>query len=102
MTKRTLTAVRKDEILTAALEIAVASGLAAVSGNKIAAALGVRRPTVAYHITSMGELRRDVMREAVRTEALIVIAQGMAIGDAIALGAPEELRRRAVGVLVGG
>jgi len=99
--KRTPTKVRKEEILSAALDIAKTSGLAAVSGKKIAAALGVGRTGVMYHIVSMHKLRCDVMRQAIETEELAVIAQGLAAGDPMALGAPEDLRRRAVDTLVG-
>lgn len=102
MNKRTSTAVRKEEILSEALRIAIVHGLAAVSGKKIAAALNVSRPAVSYHILCMGELRKDVMREAVRQEVLAVVAQGLAVGDPIATGAPEELRRRAGEWLVSG
>lgn len=101
MSKRTPHAVRKEEILTAALDIAKASSLAAVSGKKIAARLGTSRPNVAYHITDMAALRRNVMHEAIRVEALTVIAQGLANGDPIARAAPEALRRRAADGLVG-
>ena len=99
--KRSSAKVRKEEILTAALGIAKRSGLAAVSGKKIANVLGVQRPTVMYHIIDMATLRQDVMQEAVRTEMLAVIAQGLAVGDAIALGASTDLRRRAAEMLVG-
>jgi AcrR family transcriptional regulator len=97
MTKHT----RKEEILAAALKVATESGLAAVSGKKIANVLGVSRPAVAYHTVSMPGLRKDVMREAIRLEVLTVIAQGLAIGDPIAQAAPEALRRRAAEGLVG-
>jgi AcrR family transcriptional regulator len=100
MNKRTPTKVRKEEILAAAIEIAKVSGLAAVSGKKIAAALGVGRTGVMYHIISMHDLRCDVMRIAIETEELAVIAQGLAVGDPIAQEAPEALRRRAVEMLV--
>ena len=99
--KRTPTKVRKEEILVAALDIAKVSGLAAVSGSKIANALGLRRTAVMYHIVSMHELRCDVMRQAIETEELAVIAQGLATGDPIAREAPEELRIRAAAMLVG-
>jgi len=99
--KRTPTKVREEEILSAALDIAKASGLAAVSGKKIAAALGIGRTGVMHHIVSMHSLRQAVMRRAIKTEELDIIAQGLATGDPIAQEAPEELRRRAVEMLVG-
>ena len=98
--KRVPTKVHKERILAAALDIAKTSGLAAVSGKKIAAALGVGRTNVTYHIVSMHELRCDVMRQAIETEELTIIAQGLATGDPIAQEAPEALRRRAVEMLV--
>ncbi len=101
MAKRTNAEVRKEEILTAGLEIAKASGLAAVSGRSIAAALGVTRTTVMYHISSMPVLRRDIMRLAIKAEELAVIAEGLATGSLIAKNAPEALRRRAAEGLIG-
>ena len=101
MTKRTPTKVRKEEILSAALDIAKTSGLAAVSGKKIAAALGIGRTGIMHHIISMHELRCAVMRRAIKTEELVIIAQGLAAGDPIAQEAPEGLRRRAADMLVG-
>ena len=100
MKKRKSHAVQKEAILAAALGIAKASGLAAVSGKKIAARLGVSRPAVAYHIINMGTLRREVMAEAVRLEELSLIAQGLANGDPAAMGAPESVRRAAAEGLV--
>lgn len=99
--KRTPTAVRKEEILAAAFDIAKTSGLASVSGKKIAIVLNIGRTGVMHHIISMHELRCEVMRQAITVEELAIIAQGLAVGDPIAQGAPEELRRRAAEMLVG-
>ena len=100
MTKRTAAAIRKEEILEAALAIATVSGLPAVSGKKIAIKMGVSRQAVMYHITDMAALRRSVMQAAVDRKVLSVIAQGLASGCPIARAAPDELRQRAADGLV--
>ncbi len=86
---------RREEIFNAAVAIATEHGLPAVSGSKIANRLGVSRPAVAYHITDMATLRDNVMREAVASEILSLIAHGLSVGNPIALAAPAKLRRRA-------
>jgi len=50
----------------------------------------------------MPQLRRAVMSAAIAQANLSVLAQGIAMKDAKALRAPEELRRQAVQLMMGG
>lgn len=94
--RRLKPAVRKAEILTAALPLASARGYANVTRNDIAAAAGISGPAVQYHFGTMTQLRTDLMRHAVKQECLRVIAQGLAAQDRHAERADAELKRRAV------
>lgn len=94
------TEITQEAIVGVALDIAAEVGLAAVSGSKVAARLGVSRAAVAYHVQSMGWLRKEVMRRAIDGRVLSVVAQGLASGDATAHAAPEEVRQAAAAGLV--
>lgn len=89
-------AVRKEEILAAALPLAEDDGYQNVTRDEIAAAAGVSGPTVQYHFGTMAQLRRDLMRHAIRQNCLRVIGQGVACGDAQAAKVPEEMRQAAL------
>lgn len=101
-TTRKKPAVRKDEILTVALPLAEADGYQCVTRDQIAKAAGCSGPTVQYHFGTMAQLRRDIMRQAIKRECLRVVAQGLASGDAQAVKAPEDLRRRAMALALDG
>jgi AcrR family transcriptional regulator len=90
---------RKAQILSAALELSETASYARVTREQIAEKAGCPPTLISYHFGTMPALRRDIMREAIRTERLPVIAQGLALRDAHALKAPEELRQRAAHAL---
>jgi len=90
---------RKEEILAAALPLAVAHGYAKVTRDQIAAAAKVSGPTLHYHFGTIAQLRRDLMRYAVRESCLRVIAQGILVRDPQAMKADVGLRRQAMGSL---
>jgi AcrR family transcriptional regulator len=92
---------RIAQILRAALEIAATKGYNRITRDDIASRANIPPTLIPYHMGTMTELRRHIMREAIRAECLPVIAQGLAIRDRHALKAPEELRRRALQSLVG-
>lgn len=87
---------RQTQILTSALALATKSGYSGLMRTEIAAHAGVAPSLISYHFSTMPDLLRAVMREAVRTECLPVIAQGVAARNPHALKAPSELRERAL------
>lgn len=99
MTKRKLAADRREEILAAALQLAAEGCYKTVSRQDIAERVGLTAQAIQHHIGTMDTLRRDIMRAAIRTECLQVIAQGMVYKDPHALKAPAELLERARGSL---
>lgn len=98
--KRFKTDVRKDEILRAALTLAVRDGYKNVTRVTIAEFIGVAETTVQYHFGTMARLRSELMRYAVKQGNVRVVAQGLADRHPQALKACEGLRRLAVEALV--
>lgn len=90
---------RTAQILAAALKLSVKSGYTNVTREAIAEAAKVAPGLVSHHMGTMPVLRRDIMREAVRTECLRVIAQGLAARDPHAYKASPELQARALASL---
>lgn len=91
---------RIAQILAAALELAPKVGYQKLTREAVAQRLGIPPSLIPYHMGTMAEFRRQVMREAVRVECLPVIAQGIAASDRHALKASPELRARALQSLV--
>ena len=89
-------ALRKEDILAKALPLAARHGYASITRGQIAAAAGVSGPVLNYHFGTMAQLRRDLMRYAVRMGCLKVIAQGLTAGDAQARKAAPDIKRAAL------
>ena len=89
---------RVAQILKAALELCEqeATTYNRLTRDEIAKKAGIPSSLVAYHCGTMADLRRDIMREAVRVENLPVIAQGLAARDRHALKASDALQRRSL------
>lgn len=87
---------RLAQILAAALKMASRDGYTRITREGVARAAHVSEGLVTYHMGTMPELRRAIMREAVRTECLPVIAQGVAARDRHALKASPSLQRKAL------
>lgn len=97
MTRQRLKApVRIQQCIDAALELARDKPYHEVTRNEIAEAVGVAGSVVQWHFGTVKQLRRQIMRAAIRAERLDIILQGIAVQDPHALRAPEELRNRAV------
>lgn len=87
---------RTAELLEAALEVAAESGYLQMTRQAIAERVGVTPALVTHRFSTMAELRRLVMRQAVKREVLAIIAQGLAVKDAHAMRAPADLKRKAL------
>lgn len=90
---------RKDEILVAAVELAKEVGYNKMIRDDIAIKAGVSTGLVTHYFETMIQLRRDVMRYAVRNNIPKIIAQGIANQDKHARKAPPELKAKAVELL---
>lgn len=87
--------VRKEQILTAALELAGESHYLKLTRDTIAEAVGLSGPAVQYHFKTVTQLRNAIIRAAVKREDLVVIAQGLGAKEPHAEKASAELQQRA-------
>ena len=78
---------RREQIVSAALELAKDKNYSRVTRDEIAAALSISGPAVQHHFGTMTQLRRSVIRAACQRAAtmdpvgLRVVAQGLADGS---------------------
>lgn len=90
----------RGRIMRAACTLAEKEGYTNVRRNDIAAMAEVGNGSVNNLVGDMPELRDEIMREAVRTENLTIIAQGLTMADPIARAADIELKQRALLAMV--
>lgn len=86
---------RKGHILATAVALAKEHGYHKLTRDGVAEAAGVSMGLVTRYFGTMVQLKRDVVRYAIREEVLEVIAQALALGDDHARKAPAELKERA-------
>ena len=86
---------RREDLLAAALPLAVRAGYSNITREQIAAAVGVSGPVLNYHFGTMCKFRAALMAYAVRVQCLKVVAQGVISGEA-KLREGDPLRRRAL------
>lgn len=87
---------RREQILSAAMEIALDTGFNSLTRDGVAKHAGVAMGQVNHSFDKMSQLRHAVMRRAVKLEHLSIIAQGIALGDKTALTAPDALKSAAL------
>jgi DNA-binding transcriptional regulator YbjK len=92
---------RSEHILRTAVNAATLYGYNNMTREQVAEAAGVSMGLVSKYFKTMPQLRRDVMRYAVRNKILSVVAQGLAAGDKHAKKADEKLKREAAELLMG-
>ena len=95
--------VRTDQLTVVALSLAEKSkgGYRSVSRSDIAEAAGVAPSLVSARLGTMDNVRRAIMRHAIKTENIRVLAQGLAVGDSHARKAPDALRQKAAALIAG-
>lgn len=90
---------RRAEILKAALELAESKGVDKITQADVAKRAGVTHPLVIHYFGTVTQLRRDVMRAAVKQRIVSVVARGIALRDPHALKADDQLRALAAAYL---
>jgi hypothetical protein len=91
---------RREQIILAAMEVAREVGYQQVTRNLIAERAGISDGLVTIRLGTTDEVSKLIMSEAIVRRDLIIIAQGLATNDAIAISAPASLReesRQALG-----
>lgn len=93
---------RKDQILIAALRVAgKPGGWAALTRLNVALEVQCAESLVSKYFGTMISFKRTVMRAAIQTENLSIIAQGLASNDKTAQKAPPALKQKALATLIG-
>ena len=95
MTQRQQPIDRTRELLAVALRLAAAQGWRSITRDDIALAAKVSPALVSARLGTMEQMRRSVMRQAVATRCVPVVAQGLAMKDRQAMRADESLRAEA-------
>lgn len=92
-------ALRKEHILAVAVDQAITTGYTKITRDGIAEAAGVSFGLVTKYFGTMNQLKRDVMRSAIKQGIVQIVAQGLANGDERARKAPAALKQEAVQLL---
>jgi hypothetical protein len=92
-------ALRKEYLLNAAVTIAKKVGYQKVTREAIAVEAGVSAGLITNYLGTMVNLRRDVMRAAIRLGIAEIVAQGLANNDAHARKASPELKEKAARII---
>lgn len=100
MTNRLHPKERKQQILDAAVAVAEVNGYQSMTRHAVATRAGVAPGLVSAYWGTMTQLRRAVMRRAIKLEKTVIIAQGLACGDDTARGAPPALKAQAAKTLM--
>ena len=99
---------RRAQILDAALSLAAADGYTRLTRDRVARLAAISPALVSRRWSTMAQLKRAVMREAIRQAGAIVapshgvlsiIAQGIALGDPEARRAPEAVQTAALAAI---
>ena len=86
----------RAQILAAALSIAKRYGLVSVKRDAVASEANCAAGTVNFHFQTVAMLHNEVIKEAIRTRALRVIAEGIVGGYQSTRGVKEPLRSEAL------
>lgn len=94
MTERTRMkpADRRADILTAAVQVAARDGWGTLTHASVAVRASVSQGLVVRYLGTKPQMLRAVMREAVRTSVLPIVAEGLARRDSHALRACQDLK----------
>jgi AcrR family transcriptional regulator len=93
---------REQMLLKHAADLAESVGYSRITREAVAARAGVSPAVVNFRFGTMAVFKRHLMRYAIRNERLPVVAQGLAIRDAHARRAPDDVKKRAIAYLTGG
>lgn len=102
MSKRLKPDDRKQQILDATIKVAGRpGGWAKLTRDAVAKEADCAEGLVSRYFGTMVAFRRTIMRAAIASKNLAIVAQGLAAGDPNAQKAPPELKAAAVKTLAG-
>lgn len=92
---------RKFQILTAALKVAEQpGGFGKLTREAVATEVGCAESLVSAYFGTMPSFKRTIMRAAIMSDNLSIIAQGLAVRDPHALKASDEIKQKALATLL--
>ncbi len=86
----------REVVLTAALDLARTVGYTKVTREGVSQMTSYSPASISAHFGTMVKFRRAIMSAAIVRRDLVVLAQGLAMGDPKARSAPQDLKRDAV------
>lgn len=92
---------RKTQILNVAIELSRDIGYQHITRSKVADAARISEGLVTRYFSTMNQLKREVMRTAIKREILEIIAQGLIAQDKYAKKADQQLKEKALQSLAG-
>jgi len=90
---------RRDQILKVAVDLSIKNGYNNIRRDDIAEAAGVSEGLVTNYFNTMTQLRRDIIRYAIKHDLAEIVKQGIANGDNHAKKAPTYLKIRAANLI---
>jgi AcrR family transcriptional regulator len=97
---RTSPVLRYSHILGVAIERARVEGWNQMTRAAVAEAAGISEALVSHYFGTMDELRATIMQEAIRRRVVEIVAQGLAAGNVVAKGAPDEVKQAALAYMM--
>lgn len=94
--KRLGAGTRRKAIIAAATKLAMKHGYSNITREAVATEAACSPATVSVYFPLFGDVKRQVMREAIEASNLAIIAQGLAVRDRLAMRAPDGLKRKAI------
>ena len=91
--------VRREQILAAAVTLAAKVGYKNITREAITDRAGCSPRLLNYYYSTMDQLKRDVMRHAIKERVLAIVAQGLTAKDPHAMKAPDDLKKLAAATL---
>ena len=91
--------IRRRQIMGAALKLAERRGLHAISMAEVAAEAKCSRPLVIRYLGNSEQFKKELLAEAIRTNNLKVIAQGILLKSRACLRLPQEKRAEALAAI---
>ena len=88
--------IKKHDVLLAAVELAAISGYLRVTRDAIADRAGVSMGSVTNYLGTIKQIRRAIVRHAIRTEHLVIIAHAIVNKDPLTNKVNKTLRARAM------
>ena len=90
---------RKNQIIQAGVTYSEKNGYVTLQFGAVADGLGISRALPFKYFKGLGDFRKSVMREALRTNNLNLIMQMMCMREKLVKKAPPEILKQAVDLL---